>query len=207
MPDDIQRKLIETYDRYEGDRDVRHPAAWKLTERSAYLQRLREADCQTLLEIGAGTGKDGLFFQEQGFEVVSTDLSSEMVRLCHAKGVPSLRMDFQRLAFREASLDAIWSMNCLLHVPSKQLPDVLKGLRRVLKPGGLFYLGVYGKERFEGIWQEDYYEPKRFFCFYPDAEIQSIVSQWFEVLAFNSISVGAGKAHFQSMTLRNPRKS
>ena len=40
-----------------------------------------------MLEIGAGTGIHGLFFQQNELAVVSTDLSAEMVRLCRAKGL------------------------------------------------------------------------------------------------------------------------
>ena len=39
----------------------------------------------------------------------------------------------------------------------------LENVCTVLKPAGLFYLGMYGGYDFEGIWDKDIYTPKRFF--------------------------------------------
>ncbi|TMD70000.1 MAG: class I SAM-dependent methyltransferase [Chloroflexi bacterium] len=40
-----------------------------------------------MLEIGAGTGNDSLFFRDNGLHVVCTDLSPAMVDLCTEKGL------------------------------------------------------------------------------------------------------------------------
>jgi hypothetical protein len=79
---------------------------------------------------------------------------------------------------------------------------VLKGIRAVLKPKGLFYMGVYGGPESEGIWEDDTYTPKRFFSFYPDERIQKIVSDFFEIFYFKAIPLEEGRPHFQSMILR-----
>lgn len=63
------------------------------------------------------------------------------------------------------------AMNCLLHVPKAQPPGVLAEIKRVLKPGGLFYLGLYGGMSTDGIWEQDTFEPKRYFAMYPDEDI------------------------------------
>jgi len=31
-----------------------------------------------------------------------------------------------------------------------------------MRPNGLLYMGVYGKDDFEGVWPQDEYVPKRF---------------------------------------------
>ena len=125
-----------------------------------------------------------------------------MVKLCQQKGLSAFLMDFYNLGFCAVSFDAIWALNCLLHIPKKELPGVLQGIQDVLKPEGLFYMGVYGGRDFEGVWQEDFYTPKRFFSFYPDQRIQEIVEDFFEILYFKGISLEPGKAHFQSMILK-----
>jgi hypothetical protein len=71
-----------------------------------------------------------------------------------------------------------------------------------VKPAGIFYLGVYGGYDFEGIWEEDRYEPKRFFSMRTDQHLQELVSQHFQLLAFKSIEVDNGHSHFQSLILR-----
>ena len=80
----------------------------------------------------------------------------------------------------------------------------LESVRTVLKPTGLFYLGVYGGYEFEGIWEADSYQPKRFFSFRTDERIQELAIQLFELLSFKRIELENNDLHFQSLTLRKP---
>ena len=89
------------------------------------MLRTASAENRTrLLEIGAGTGTHGLYFQEGGLEVVSTDLSAAMVEACRAKGLEAIQADFLNLPF-EAEFDIVFGLNCLLHVPQEGLHEVL----------------------------------------------------------------------------------
>lgn len=112
-------------------------------------------------------------------------------------------MDFYSLDFQEKTFDSIWAMNSLLHVPKSELSVVLRSVKRILKPGGIFYLGVYGGYEFEGIWEGDSYNPKRFFSFYKDEQIREIVSEFFEVLSFEVIEQGEGRPCYQGVVVRN----
>jgi len=196
--------LRQAYDRQAKNRDRREIQSWKLVERGNFLTLLQQEQKQTLLELGAGTGIDGRFFQEEGLSVICTDFSPEMVRLCRAKGLAACRMDFAHLAFRDDHFDAAYALNCLLHLPKPELPGVLQEIRRVLKPGGLFFMGVYGGTDHEGVWEDDAYEPKRFFSFYTDEHIQEVVSRVFTVHTFKRIEIGDEKSdlHFQFLILR-----
>src|SRR5215469_10540854 len=97
-----------------------------------------------MLEIGAGTGQDSLFFAGHDLDVIATDISAAMVARCRDKGLDARVMDFSQLDFPAESFDAVYAMNCLLHVPDAELPAVLRSIARVMVPGGLFFLGVYG---------------------------------------------------------------
>jgi hypothetical protein len=90
--------------------------------------------------------------------------------------------------------------------PSKtDLPNVLIGIRYLLKPNGLFYLGVYGGYDFEGIWAEDRQEPKRFFSFFTNDQIQQVVQGFFDLIYFRAILLEEKtNFHFQSMVVRRP---
>src|SRR5688572_783106 len=79
------------------DRVVKEP--WKLAERELFLDRLRAAGANRLLELGAGTGHDSVYFSEHGLEVVAIDLSPAMVAACRAKGVEAHVRDFLNLGF------------------------------------------------------------------------------------------------------------
>lgn len=200
----LTTSLRESYNRKAQERDARLIQTWKLEERNTFLSLLRQEQKHTLLEIGAGAGKDGQFFQDQGFDVVCTDLSPEMVKLCRQKGLRAYVMDFSDLRFPAASFEAIYALNCLLHLPKAELPAVLEGLNSLLKPDGLFYLGVYGGYDSEGIWQADRYEPKRFFSFYTDEHLQQVVAKVFDLHSFKRIALDdeASELHFQSLILR-----
>ncbi len=203
MKHKVKTSLIETYNLHAQERDKRKIAAWKIEERRRFTKLLLENQKSALLELGAGSGQDSQFFRGQGFKTFSTDLSYEMVKVCRQKQLAAMVLDFYWMPFPEATFEAIWALNCLLHVPKQELPNVLKGIKSVLKTGALFFMGVYGGVEFEGIWEDDFYAPKRFFSFYLDQHIQEVVSQYFEIIDFKAIPVKVkGTIHFQSITLR-----
>ncbi len=184
------------------ERDGLAKEDWKIVERQNFLDLLRQEHKQTLLEIGAGTGTDGLFFQNNGLRVICTDLSPAMVTLCREKGLEAYVMDFLHLDFPPTSFDALYALNCLLHVPTKDLPAVLQKLRDLLRPGGLFFLGVYGGSEEEGIHTEDWHNPHRFFAHHTDDFMREITGRFFEIVSFKTIALGENRWHFQSMILR-----
>ncbi len=194
--------MRSSYDRKAAERDQRAAPAWQIEERQGFLDLLRQEGKNRLLEIGAGPGQDGQFFQQNGLAVVCTDLSAEMVALCRAKGLTAHQMDFFSLDFPPESFDALYARNCLLHVPKAELPQILSRLRAFLKPGGLFYLGLWGGYDFEGIWTEDDYNPQRFFAFYSDDAIQAVVTQVFTLRRFTTRTVNSDTLHYQSMLLQ-----
>lgn len=203
--DEVKKALRDSYDKTAADRDRGGISEWKAAERANFLAWLQREQKQTLLEIGAGPGRDSLFFHEQGLSVTCTDLSPEMVKLCQAKGLNAHVMDFAQLDFAAHSFEALFALNCLLHVPKAELPALLQRLHTLLKAEGLFYIGVYGGMDFEGIWVEDSQRPQRFFSFYEDEQIQTVVGEWFEVVYFKRVVVeddAAQRPHFQSMILR-----
>ncbi len=152
--------------------------------------------------IGAGTGQDSLFFEEAGLEVLATDLSPEMVARCCAKGLEARRADFLNLGVAPESFDAVFALNCMLHVPNADFPKVLTEIREALVPGGLFFLGVYGGDPFEGVAPDDWHAPPRFFSHRSDDQMEWFVTEVLEVIDFHVVN--SGKLRFQSFTLRRP---
>lgn len=197
--DDVLGPLRAAYDDGAQRREAKGKTPWKLAEREAFLKRVRGG---RLLEVGAGSGQDSVYFQENGLEVVAVDLSPAMVALCREKGLEAHVMDFLRLDFAPGSFDAVYALNCLLHVPDRDLPAVLEAIRAVLRPGGLFFLGVYGGGALtgEGSYDHDDHNPPRFFSFRDDERIQEYARASFEIVDFHV--VGTGKQRFQSLTLQ-----
>jgi SAM-dependent methyltransferase len=202
VDDALKARLASSYDRHARERDGQAREAWKLGERDHFLARLAPLKGRRLLEIGAGTGHDGYFFHQTGIETFTTDLSYGMAWLCYRKGLRSAVMSFDYLAFPRASFDAVWALNCLLHVPKGEVDAVLREVRRVLRPDGLFYMGLYGGRDSEGIWEDDHYRPRRFFSFYTDEAIQAVVGQFFALRHFKQIPLQNDGLHFQSLILQ-----
>lgn len=59
------------------------------------------------------------------------------------------------------SVDAVFAMNCLLRLPNHDVPAVVAAVRAVLRPGGLFFVGVCGgNQSADGpIWTSHPYRP------------------------------------------------
>lgn len=203
MYEDVIKRLRESYNTSAEEREQREIAPWKIEQRAHFLSLLQQEGKTKLLEIGAGTGKDSKFFQDHGLSVIATDLSPEMVSHCRQKGLEAYQMDFLHLDFPAASFDAVYALNCLLHVPHADLSHILQMIHDLMQPGGLFYLGLYGGIDREGIESNDHQEPKRFFAYHTDEQIRQIVTQVFDLLYFKTIPVERGPdLHFQSMILR-----
>lgn len=203
MYDEIIANLCAAYDRAVEERENKPVLPWKIEERRRFLDLLRQEQKTMLLEIGAGTGRDSLFFQAQGLQVTCTDLSLAMVQHCRQKGLNAQVMDFRHLDFPAESFDAVYALNCLLHVPNSDLPAVLQQIHRVLKRGGLMFLGVYGGIAHEGQLPNDTYEPKRFFSSRTDEQIQAMVQSYFQIVSFKAIPLPEEQdEHFQSLIMR-----
>lgn len=184
----------------DGKRDQ-----WKLDLRQYFVDLLKKENKKNVLELGAGAGLDSLFFKENGFEVLATDLSDEMVKMCQKRGVEATTLDLYDLEKLGRKFDAIFSLNVLLHVPRKDIETVLDEIHSTLNENGIFFFGVYGGiEEEKTIIDKSKMGLPRFFSFLSDKTILEIVKDKFEVIKFVTIDVQGKQEgfHFQSLFLR-----
>ena len=93
----------------------------------------------SILELGCGAGNHSAEMLAAGFRLRATDGSPEMAGIASCRlGHPVETMLFDELDDREA-YDGVWASACLLHVPRDELADILRRIRRALKPDGVFY--------------------------------------------------------------------
>ena len=92
-----------------------------------------------LLDAGCGSGRDALAFLQAGYEVDAFDASEEVCRMAgEMLGIPVWCLRFEDLTDVE-DYDGIWACASLLHVRAEDLEDVMRRLKRLLKPGGVLY--------------------------------------------------------------------
>lgn len=197
----IKSNLREYYNKDAPLRNSKEKAEWKISQRSDFCNLIKSENKKTLLEIGAGTGDDSVFFKESGLKVTAVDLSPEMVKICIGKSIEAYELDFYNLVDLNRTFDCIWSMNSLLHVPKSDLPQVLNTIDSVLNKDGLFYMGVYGGLDLEHYYLDDFSEIPRFFSFYTEQALKDVLSCSFNILSFQQMDVGR-KRDFQAVIMR-----
>ncbi len=102
-----------------------------------------------ILDLGCGSGRDTLFFSRNGYVPVPVDGSEGMCAIARRNtGIEVRRLMFSDLDY-ENEFDAVWACSTLLHVPSKELPDIMSKVRRAMKDGAVFYLS-FKEGTFEG---------------------------------------------------------
>lgn len=173
--------LVKTYEKYAHERASHSPDEFKVQERSEFLRFLQAEERKTLLEIGCGTGSDAQFFQSQGLCVLGVDNTPTMVKLTTEKGIRAQVLDCYDLDQINERFDAVYTMNCLLHIPKQDFDQVLRLISRRLNENGLMYLGIWGDINFEGIWEQDRYEPKRFFSFWKTEALLEVLQRFFRL--------------------------
>lgn len=200
--------MAATYDAVAAHREEIGEAAWRWPIAERFLERMCREGRRTLLEIGAGVGYTSRWFADRGIAVVATDLSPAQVQRCRTKGLEAHVRDMYDLGFAPGSFDALWAMNCIHHVPDADLPAVLGEMASVLSPGGLAYLGVWGGLDEEGVDEDDFYLPPRFFSFRSDAALLGMVGEVFDVESFDTFLPGDEPdddgLHMQSIVARAP---
>ena len=110
-----------------------------------------------ILDLGCGSGRDSLAFKKLGYQVTAADGSRELARSAQQLlGQAVLCAEFKALELPPQHFDLIWACASLVHVPLKELPELLIKLKESLKPGGLWYMSFkYGD--FEGLRGGRYY--------------------------------------------------
>lgn len=208
MDQTLKEKLVKSYDAEAHRRNGSETPEWKDAERETFLGWMIEEETSSVLDLGAGPGKDSLFFQENGIHPFAVDISAEMISLCREKGVQAEVLSCDEINKLNMKFDAAWAMNSLLHIPKKDIETVLREIHDILHERGLFYLGLYGGDNKEGVWEDDFYEPKRIFSFHSSTAIQQLVAPYFtieNVVVLPPHTVGS-QLEFQSLILRKKER-
>lgn len=192
-----------------------------IAQRNAIWTYLKESISgkKRILELNGGTGEDAIWLNQQGHEVVCTDVSEEMLKVAKEKAETTTNttisfdvLDLKKPAqFKsEAAFDLVFSnfagLNCL---SESQLKTAIKQMHGWLKPNGEAILVFLGKYCF---WESAYFvlhgKPKAArrrwtndrvsvnvdgeqvgVWYYAHQDIQNVAAPYFEVKEVKSIGM------------------
>lgn len=102
---------------------------------------------KNVLEIGIGQGTDLLQFGLRGARCHGVDITDNHIELTRRNfalrgiEVDIRKVDATAIPFPDGYFDVVYSFGVIHHIPEAQ--QVLAEVRRVLKPGGVFYVAMY----------------------------------------------------------------
>lgn len=120
---------------WEGTRD--HDVSQNM---AALLQAIAGPPPFTILDFGCGPGRDLKACSELGHTAVGLDGAARFAAMARAYSDCDVwQQDFLRLDLPPNYFDGVFANAALFHVPSRELPRVLRELRATLKPGGVLF--------------------------------------------------------------------
>jgi SAM-dependent methyltransferase len=122
-------------DFWEGTRD--HDVTQNY---AALLESIEGPPPWSILDFGCGPGRDLVYFRSLGHEAVGLEGCRTFCDMARAySGCQVLEQDFLTLALPAARFDGIFANASLFHVPSCDLPRVLRELAAALRPRGVLF--------------------------------------------------------------------
>jgi SAM-dependent methyltransferase len=154
------------------------------------FDHMKSNNVKKVLEIGAGQGRDTMFFASNGLEVEALDYSSRGIEIISKKAnekklpvKPQLFDVKKPLPFKDACFEAAYSHMLLnMRFSQAELHSVFSEIRRILKPNGLNYFSVrnhndkfhgVGVEVEDGIYDINGFEVR----FFSDKEILDLIAK------------------------------
>ncbi len=155
-----------------------------------------EVEHRKILDCGAGGPIPPLvLFYQNGFECTGIDISANALELadgfCLKNEIPAkfIHGDMREMPFNDSEFDFVYEHYSMCHLTKSETGKAVTEMNRVLKSGGLAYLGVIsddtwpilGKETSPGEWIQEENDSLVTHSFFTDDEADNLVSDW-EVL-------------------------
>jgi SAM-dependent methyltransferase len=137
---DISKRTLDSYVQraesfWEGTRN--HDVSENV---AALLHHITAPPPLTILDFGCGPGRDLITFTALGHVAVGLEAAAPFASMARKQtGCEVWEQDFLALDLPDARFDGIFANASLFHVPTQELPRVLRELHGALKPGGVLF--------------------------------------------------------------------
>ena len=140
---ELQDIAKQTLDHYNQRADT----FWEGTRGHDVSQNIAALLCQldgepplTLLDLGCGPGRDLKVFSGLGHVAIGVEGAARFAAMARThSGCEVWQQDFLELDLPAARFDGVYANASLFHVPSQELPRVLRELHATLKVGGVLF--------------------------------------------------------------------
>lgn len=183
----MDQQTIDTYNKMAKEYDDETIDFWDQFPRT-FLDKFIKLSGKKIVDVGSGPGRDGLLLQQAGKEVLCVDASEAMVKLSSERGLESVLAGFERLPFANESFDGAWSYTALLHIPKKSIDVPLVEISRVLKPSGVFALGLIEGDAEEYKESSGVHIPRWFSLYLKDEVVDLCKQHGFELVYFETFT-------------------
>ena len=127
----------------------------------ALLQSLTGKSPFRILDFGCGPGRDLKTFRDLGHDAIGVEGSERFVEMAREYSSCEVwQQDFLKLDLPAERFDGIFANASLFHIPSQELPRVLRQLCATLKPDGVLFSSNPRGDNQEG------WSGERYGCYY-----------------------------------------
>lgn len=179
------RQIIRVYDLLSKKYDKAFLSEKDDSFLNDFIEKLNKND--NILELGSGTGYYSFCLTKNGMKVEAIDLSGEMIKLAKSRyhEIKFIKKDFRDLKYKKNSFDGVWAGYSLFYVNRKDFLKIIKKIKNLLKPGGIF--GLTMQEGQGEMKMQDPLLPNEdlYFWLYTEFELQQILKE----SDFNTLNV------------------
>ncbi|MEO9713055.1 MAG: DUF3427 domain-containing protein [Marinobacter alexandrii] len=133
--------MQDTLSYYDSNADDFVESTFEVSMEDLYREFLPQVpEGGHILDAGCGSGRDALYFKQNGYRVSAFDGSKAITSLARQKtGLPIQHRSFSDVQ-ESITYDGIWACASLLHLPRVEVPRAIERLWNALKPDGVFYM-------------------------------------------------------------------
>jgi SAM-dependent methyltransferase len=169
---DLNDVTLETYEAGAAEYATRNAGPYPPVV--AFLDRLAELVGKgCVLELGSGPGRDADYLEGRGVRVIRTDGAASFVEMMRSDGHDARQLDLRTDDFGGPH-DAVLADAVLLHLPQRQLEDVLHRLRSAIRDGGLLAFTV--KKGTGAGWTTEKLGRPRYFVYWQEQALRQVLT-------------------------------